>query len=832
MTSSTKRQKADGALWPQGVGWRISATHLLLLFEAVWPRLWPATGIAGGFLLLALWDIWLFVPGLVHLAALIGFCLWFLYALWQNFSGFRFPSRNMALRRLERDNHFDHRPLSTYIDAPAFSDKDKTSRALWLHHQSQLARLIASVRLHAPRSDLPARDPHALRALLLLLLLPSFYVAGSDWREQITAALSPDFSWSLPAAPSAEAWIDPPDYTGVAPMFLTSQTRTAAPTGPIEIPASSLLVARTAEEGAELRLRSSAGSLPWISVEDHNKTARLEVSQRLELIQSGRTIGRWDFNVIADRPPAITLTKPLMSTVRKALEIPFAARDDYGVEEASIQITLTDTKAKFTASEILSLPLSLPARSPKRVDETTYHDLTAHPWAGLPVTVQLVALDAIGQIGRSEPLEMRLPERAFLHPLAKAIIEQRRNLALSPKSWDEVALALDALALLSPEVAQDYTLFLGLRSAYWSLVSRQPEKMSQITDVYGLLWDLALRLEEGDAAAAEQNLRVAQKALMDALAKGASSSELDRLMQAYNSALGDYLKTLAERAMSQDRQTPAGSGPPANAKQLRAEDLQNLLQNVRDMIATGDTAGARDLLADLQRMMENLATGKPVPMTPEQARLTEAVGELSNILNRQRSLLDETYSRRSTGMQPGEVDEETLPGVDETPAPAASSGGATPLQRLAPGQRNLADQLEGLTNEISQLAPGAEGLDGLEDAIEAMGDAAENLAGNFGAAAEDNQRSAIEAMSQGANDLANQLMQQAGSASQDQRGQSEDPLGRTPGAATSLGDTVKVPNERDLQRARDILEELQKRASETGRSTIELQYLERLLKRF
>jgi hypothetical protein len=45
-------------------------------------------------------------------------------------------------------------------------------------------------------------------------------------------------------------------------------------------------------------------------------------------------------------------------------------------------------------------------------------------------------------------------------------------------------------------------------------------------------------------------------------------------------------------------------------------------------------------------------------------------------------------------------------------------------------------------------------------------------------------------------------------------------------------DSVKVPGEIDVQRARRILEELRRRFADPARPQIELEYLERLLKDF
>jgi len=60
-----------------------------------------------------------------------------------------------------------------------------------------------------------------------------------------------------------------------------------------------------------------------------------------------------------------------------------------------------------------------------------------------------------------------------------------------------------------------------------------------------------------------------------------------------------------------------------------------------------------------------------------------------------------------------------------------------------------------------------------------------------------------------------------------------DPFGRTEGGnGKGTNGEVKVPSVSDLQRAREILLELRKRAAERGRPQQELDYIDRLLKQF
>src|SRR5437763_17003807 len=89
--------------------------------------------------------------------------------------------------------------------------------------------------------------------------------------------------------------------------------------------------------------------------------------------------------------------------------------------------------------------MPLPGLHLKEAQATTYHDLSPHPWAGLPVEIRLAATDALGQTSESEPVRMKLPERKFEHPVARAIIDQREELVTDPGSRLPVADTLSDL---------------------------------------------------------------------------------------------------------------------------------------------------------------------------------------------------------------------------------------------------------------------------------------------------------------------------------------------------------------------------------------------------
>ena len=129
-----------------------------------------------------------------------------------------------------------------------------------------------------------------------------------------------------------------------------------------------------------------------------------------------------------------------------------------------------------------------------------------------------------------------LPERRFTKPLARAVVEQRRRLAEDPRDRLAVARALDALTLEPEGFIEDLQVFLGLRSAYWRL--QREGTRSARNSVTAQLWNIALRIEDGNLTDAERALRAAQERLSKALEEGASDEEIQKLMQELQAGAG------------------------------------------------------------------------------------------------------------------------------------------------------------------------------------------------------------------------------------------------------------------------------------------------------
>jgi hypothetical protein len=115
-----------------------------------------------------------------------------------------------------------------------------------------------------------------------------------------------------------------------------------------------------------------------------------------------------------------------------------------------------------------------------------------------------------------------------------------------------------------------------------------------------------------------------------------------------------------------------------------------------------------------------------------------------------------------------------------------------------------------------------------------MGEAQEALGEKNLGRATDEQSRALDQLRRGAESMAEQMME--GGQAQAGRGKGNngrDPLGRPDrNNRPDLGLSVQVPDQIDIQRAREVLDELRRRLGDPTRPVIELDYLERLIRSY
>ena len=359
------------------------------------------------------------------------------------------------------------------------------------------------------------------------------------------------------------------------------------------------------------------------------------------------------------------------------------------------------------------------------------------------------------------------------------------------------------------------------------------------------MWALAVTIEDGNISDVDKALRAAQEALKQALERGASDEEIKKLTENLRAALDKFLQQLAEQLRNNPQQLARPLDP--NTKMLSQQDLKNMLDRLERLSRSGDKEAARQLLEQLQQMLENLQMAQPGQGDND---MEQALNELGDMIRKQQQLRDKTFKQGQDSRRDRMRGKQGRPGHGRPAAgpagaarPAEEAAGRARQARHGPGpaRRKGPARRSGAAGGQGQQGDQGDGEDGLEQADGAMGDATGRLGEGNADGAVDSQGRALEALRKGAQSLAEAMQQGDGDGQMDgpgnragrqqSGGNQTDPLGRPlHGREFSDDYTVKIPGEIDVQRVRRILEELRRRLADPSRPQIELDYIERLLK--
>ncbi len=782
--------------------------RLVLFWEELWPALLPVLAPAFLVAVASLFGLWRVIPAWAHTSLLVLAAATTAVAAYRYCRDLKWPTRRDALARLEQDGELAHAPLQALEDRPFAASAPS---ALWRAHQAAMKKRAAGARLKGPRATADERDPWSLRFAAPGLLLVALVAAGDERSMRLGEALHPGSALAGGVA-VVDLWIEPPTYTGKAPVYLLrAGDAIDGARAQVDAPAGSIVVAQ-ASQGRAFRLSFRTPTEEIKGAEDKaasRKTLTLKDSGLLRLRHGGRE-GRWPVGAIPDSAPAARFIETPSTTDDARLAIAVVVEDDYGVAGATLKLRLDRDQERPLDSPAFDEEtireqrvITLDGIAGKSGERRFDLDLQSDPWAGLVVIASLVVADGAGQTGATGETTFRLPAKPFFNPLARVVVEQRQTLAVAPKDWRRAGRSFDALTIAPDRFYKKATDYLLMRTAFWRVMRQDGEGFQSAVEEF---WPLALQLEDEALELSRRRLEAAQDALRSALERGASEEEIARLVEELRDAMREYLQALAEsgQRMAED--------DGADGEMINPGDLDDMLDSIRDLAGAGAQSAARQALSDLESILNNLRLssrggGKGSGQGQAGEGQGGAAGKAGDLIGRQRDLANRSFER---GQSPG------------------AAGG------------DLAREEDGLAGDVSRLLddlkidggldPDGEGAKALSEALKEMRDAESALnADNFDAAGTSMER-AIASLRDGAQALAEARAQAAQAGRNGERGPALDPLGRPMGDAYGAG--VKVPEVWDAQRAREVLEELRRRLSDGKRSEEEIKYLERLLQRF
>ena len=328
---------------------RVALARAAAAFEAAWVALWPSLALVGVFLVVSLLGLWALLPAWLH-------------ALGARRAGRRpdldpvAGARQPALAQPRRRVAPPGAGQRVAPSAVALARRPPVRAARWTRRprrsggatRSASRGRSAASGSGAPRSDLPRRDPWALRAALLLLLLVALVEAGGLAPKRLLQAFELQRADPLAKAPvELTLWVTPPIYTGRPPVRL--EVERPAPGEPavvrapatVSLPAGSEALAQLhhlSAPAATFALALGGQSKAFVAIAEDSAEASLLIglSGQLRVGSETEELGVWNIEAIPDQAPSIEFAEAPTATHRGVLRSQFLANDDYGVTSIAL----------------------------------------------------------------------------------------------------------------------------------------------------------------------------------------------------------------------------------------------------------------------------------------------------------------------------------------------------------------------------------------------------------------------------------------------------------------------------------------------------------------
>ncbi|WP_019222981.1 TIGR02302 family protein [Bartonella rattaustraliani] len=796
----------------------------ILSFERIWVRLLPFLLVLSFFCSLSWFGVFRILGYWIHLFLLV-FLLFAAVGSLFFLLRFRFPTMREVYQRLERINGLKNQPLSVQTDRLCFENDEDFSAVVWREHKRRMAKQLYHLKTGFFYPNSAVYDPFALRAVCVLLVVCAFSFSFGSQGGRLADAfdLHPVVDEK---SMRIDVWVTPPAYTGVAPLYLTKDGKTH-----LTVPEGSNLMVRVVNgAGIKVKAISQENANEVLFSKKNEKTVlndpvvhfETHLKHSIDLFVSSRLKQqKWHLQVMKDQPPTVNWVEKPGRILTGSLEIQYALDDDYGVTKAFVEIEPFSNRNK-NASSLYKAPeikLLLPRSGKGKM--RTVQDVSIHPWAGSQVKITLVAEDGAGHKARSKTFVMTLPQRIFSNPVARAVIELRRLLALDISAQERVLDMLAALLVRPKEGIQNFTHFLVLQSAWTKLSMVKTE--DDLRGVIDYLWQIALGIEDNDLESVQKNLKQAQAALRDALRYGASAAEIERLVADLRQAMDAYIHALAEKSQNTEKaQGNNRKNKNLNHPNLSEDSLEKKLDLIAEMAKTGSSLAAEQLLAEIENTLDHLHVRKGKKNgkndQSQSAKMKEQMDQLGDFLHRQQEILNETHKLESEQQPDKNIPEEQKQFLEKR-------------QALKKRQAELQSELSMLEKEL--LAQGLEPDSAFKEAEEKMNLAKDALDQGNSKTSMQNQADALEALRKGAQNTLEKMREMFKESGDNQNATSgaKDPLGRPLSSQTDQKgkDGEIIQQENDQMRARQILEEIRKRLGKEHLLEVEKNYLERLL---
>lgn len=822
------------------------------LLRAFWPLVFSVLFLCG----LVLWGVAGFLPNLALQAI-----LFFVLFLGVSYGSAHFikPQRTDIEKRLVQVNEWPYDPFRALRDQPSHQFSARQT-ILWAEKETRSRKMIAGMRPVFPRIRIGKKDPLGVRYLALVVFIAGLLHNGVGSADLLASTMMPQRPAILKPA-TVDIWLTPPEYTKLQPYKIAIDDE-----NPVSLPAGSRLNAFVSKGFLTPKLHTNVARQEFSAAPDGGYTIEYTLAPEDRRIKIKSGLASHKTLYVIQQPdivPIISLVEGPDVTENNALKFRFVSRDDFGIAKVEF-VMRPDPMVAHRLNNPSSFMQSYDIGGEQFTDQNRSLALSDHPWAGLPVEIELRATDTKGQTTTSGPVSFVLPEREFTHPLARRLAEIRKDLFWNADQDTMRIFAAQVFNLQSRVESYngDLGIFMGLGAAGFRMLNMKQMTGQNMASLQQLLWDLALRVEGGSSRIAAENLQNTLAEVMQALQNpNLTEEEFAKLQQKLEQAIGEYTQSLMNELAAQMQQQGIESIPQDFENMVQQQiNPGSMMQKLQDLLQNGSREDIANALQQMQDMIEQMKNRQFQPMTADMQKSLAEAAQLKDLIRRQEMLLDETRSI-SPDLQPRTSQnyaeelghdnsifndpENIMPPMPSGELTPQDNPAGTPIEKVE--SEKQAETQARINNELSALQMNIESrtnkkADFMTRAGKAMDYARQSLDADRPDLSIPHQERALRELKNGLDQTMQQMAQSLGSIitlTLPRPGQGkrpvpgeQDPFGRQMAPNGDMTGTVNMQDEENRRRIQDIRDKILENADDIQDDPVSEDYFDRLLERF
>ena len=758
-----------------------------------------------------LFGVWSFFGVVWHTLIILFYTVILIFVLNQLIKNIKYYNRNKTLLWIESKNFKTTTPLTALEDSPANVYYNKQ---IWFLHKSSVKANLKNINFILPNISFTKYDPLYIRYLLFLFISLAFF-----WSYKNNKIYENIFGWTnyspyivQDSYFELKAWYKPPEYTKLKEKLIPIQKKNENLRVEEIVPIKSELKVFIKSNKKKFSVIDSGKPLEVKKNEKNNYEFSLLLDEDKNVIinYANKEHLVFDLLVVKDQEPKIEILSAPNVVNESSLSFISKTTDDYGIKKIILNIN-RPLSFKHFEEEYLSFNLYLNEavqQNTKLVESYFYKYLADIIWAGSDTYIEIIASDFINQSIKFSD-RIKIPKKKFNNKTANEILKIREKLAKNKISHNEGKEDFSQLFDANQYLLNNDNIRVIYRETLNLFNRTNTIKFSLKNELFKNLYILAEVIDEGEFYQAKKNLEQVEQSLFDSV----KQNDTEKVSTNVNK-LKEKIESLLDLENDQNSKNNFNNLNSENIK----DEIEELAQQIEDLLKTGSKEGVDEKIQKLKQLSENIKNpNSNKELEDKQKQKQEFINKLSELLNEQEKVMEETFNRAA---ERGKFEQSS-----------EGSGGKSPKEK----QEELRNTLGNVIREIG--ASENEIPQDLGRADRAMRQASRDLENGRPDEASNAQGRAVEMIQRSINKInSNEYMSKspefADKGKENDNNKEKEYLADNQNIeyqGTSSGGNIELPSEKNIKNASKIADELYSRFNEENRSLKDKQHIKNLL---